>query len=334
MPGVGFPAAREGDTVTHDLVVPAGVIAPPLIPCPPTLGPVLIEGLPAAHVGCSVLCSGATSLAPIHPPPPPGVPPPPIVTGSATVLIHGLPAARWAPSGDLSACGAFLGDPKLAPSRRVLIGGPVISRRAAMAAAGAAPGTALTPSQLQRERPALKASAQGSAQAAEKAPKHEAVAPPVLKTTPLLRPYRGENTAQNRWHQKTTTVQYLDETERAQFRLSVKDGKLYDATGKPFDTSQGESLHTLGGGRAIWVMDEKGNIYASNHHEKGEFHHSSFLAGGDVAGAGEMEVKNGELVLLSSRSGHYRPKPEIHKQATSHMASLGIPMKRVTQEGI
>jgi hypothetical protein len=33
-----------------------------------------------------------------------------------------MPAARWAPSGDIAACGTFLGDPKLTPVRTVLIG--------------------------------------------------------------------------------------------------------------------------------------------------------------------------------------------------------------------
>lgn len=117
-----FPAAREGDPITHDSVSPSGVIGPPIVPCDPTMGPVLIEGLPAAHVGSTVLCTGATSLGPAHPPPPPGVPPPTILVGSPTVFIHGLPAARWIPSGDAAACGVFLGDAKLVAARTVFIG--------------------------------------------------------------------------------------------------------------------------------------------------------------------------------------------------------------------
>ncbi|MBF0235756.1 MAG: PAAR domain-containing protein, partial [Desulfamplus sp.] len=100
------------------MIVPSGVIGPPLSgPCP--MKPVLIEGLPAAHVNCTAICSGAISAGLVHPPPPV---PPPIVKGSMTVLIHGLPAARWAPSGDMAACGAFLGDPKLTATRTVFIG--------------------------------------------------------------------------------------------------------------------------------------------------------------------------------------------------------------------
>jgi len=118
-----FPAARKGDPVTHDLLVPSGVIGPPLTgPCP--TGPVMIEMLPAAHVNCLAICSGVTSAGPVHPPPVPPAPPGfPIIKGSLTVLIHNMPAARWSPAPDLAACGVFLGDPKLAAMRRVLIGG-------------------------------------------------------------------------------------------------------------------------------------------------------------------------------------------------------------------
>lgn len=114
-----FPAARKGDPITHDLLVPCGVIGPPLSgPCP--MGPVIIEGLPAAHVGCTVVCTGVISGGIAHPPPP--GPPVPIAVGSTTVFIHGMPAARWSPAPDIGACGVFLGDPKLAAARTVWIG--------------------------------------------------------------------------------------------------------------------------------------------------------------------------------------------------------------------
>jgi uncharacterized Zn-binding protein involved in type VI secretion len=114
-----FAAARIGDPATHDSTVASGVIGPP--PSPPSKGMVMIDGLPAAYVTCVVGCSGTTSTGPAHPPPS-AAPPPPIVVGEPTVLIHGFPAARWAPSGDLAACGAMLGDPKLLATRTVFIG--------------------------------------------------------------------------------------------------------------------------------------------------------------------------------------------------------------------
>jgi uncharacterized Zn-binding protein involved in type VI secretion len=116
-----YPAARKGDPATHDMIVPSGVIGPPIAgPCHPPFSPVMIEFLPAAHVNCTVFCSGSTSIGLVHPPPVPPAPPPPIVIGSPTVLIHGQPAARWL--SDKTACGALLGDVKLAAMRTVLIG--------------------------------------------------------------------------------------------------------------------------------------------------------------------------------------------------------------------
>lgn len=109
-----FPAARIVDPVTHDQLVPSGMIA-----APP--GTVLIERMMAATVTSTVACSGVISAGLAHPPPP--GPPPLIVVGSATALILGKPSARWAPT-DFAACSAFLGDIKLAVSRTVLIGGP------------------------------------------------------------------------------------------------------------------------------------------------------------------------------------------------------------------
>ena len=115
-----FPAARLVDPVTHDMIVPSGIIGPPL--APPMGGPVIIEGMPAAYVTCTTICTGVISVGLIHPPPPPGTPPLPIIKGSLTVHIYNLPAARWVPSMDIAVCGVFLGDPKLTSMRTVFIG--------------------------------------------------------------------------------------------------------------------------------------------------------------------------------------------------------------------
>ena len=119
-----FPAARIGDPITHDMTIPCGLIGPAApVPCPMCGAmPVMIEMLPAAHVGCSCVCTGLISGGIFHPPPPPPAPPPPIVKGSATVFIHGMPAARWTPAPDMGGCLVVLGDAKLTATRTVLIG--------------------------------------------------------------------------------------------------------------------------------------------------------------------------------------------------------------------
>lgn len=115
-----FPAARKTDVISHDGVTPSGAIAPPVVPC--AGGLVIIEGTPAAHINCTVACSGVSAAGPVHPPPPAPVP---IVMGSSTVHVHGLPASRWVPSGDQAVCCAQLGNAALVPIRTVLIGGAV-----------------------------------------------------------------------------------------------------------------------------------------------------------------------------------------------------------------
>ena len=110
-----FAAARVGDPLTHDMLVPCGTIAIPA--GPPTT---IIENMPAATVGCMCACTGGIMMGSVHPPPPLPVP---IANGSSSVFINYMPAARWAPSGDAAGCGVFLGDPKAAASRQTFIGG-------------------------------------------------------------------------------------------------------------------------------------------------------------------------------------------------------------------
>src|SRR5690606_5578484 len=135
-----------------------------------------------------------------------------------------------------------------------------------------------------------------------------------LKTTPLQRYYEGEHLPGNKqwkWVKPGgSQVKYLNATERARLALTVKDGKFYNADGNLFDTSVG-GTEWSGEGRAIYVMDEQGNIFASTKHQLGAFHHSSFLGGKQVAAAGELEVRDGLLVGLSDRSGHYAPAREF-----------------------
>ena len=107
-----------------------------------------------------------------------------------------------------------------------------------------------------------------------------------------------------------TKVKYLDEVERQEYKLHIKDGKLYDAKGKLFDTTKSSTFGGNGKGKAIFVMDEYGSIYASKVHKTGKFHHSSFLSGQPVASAGELVVKNGTPKAVTRRSGHYEPTAE------------------------
>ena len=106
-------------------------------------------------------------------------------------------------------------------------------------------------------------------------------------------------------------VKYLKTTEqRNQYRFGVDgEGRLMRGPDQqqPFDTSEFET-HFSGKGWAIYVMDPDGKMYAHNH-KVGRFHHSSFLAGSEAAGAGEIKVENGVIKVISNKSGHYQPSP-------------------------
>ena len=99
---------------------------------------------------------------------------------------------------------------------------------------------------------------------------------PVKKT--IRNPTTGATVEQN--------VRYLKtESERRPYLLTVESGLLHDHNGDAYDTSR-ESTEASGPGWAIFVMDEKGNVYAGTH-LFGVFHHSLFLGGAPAKAAGE-----------------------------------------------
>jgi hypothetical protein len=60
-------------------------------------------------------------------------------------------------------------------------------------------------------------------------------------------------------------------------------------------------------GAYIFVMDQFGRLYIHDFENAKQikFHHSGFLRGGDVAGAGTFIFENGKVSALSDWTGHY-----------------------------
>jgi uncharacterized Zn-binding protein involved in type VI secretion len=137
--------------------------------------------------------------------------------------------------------------------------------------------------------------------------------------------FKGEEIPNNRnnWLTGRSTVEYLNDAQRAELLLTIKDGKLYDAKGNLFDTI-GVWIDHRAPRSAIYVMDENGNFYASIDHKRGEFHHSSILGGRPVAGAGEIEVNRGVLQYINRGSGHYEPTPEMLQQTVNELRARGL----------
>lgn len=124
-----------------------------------------------------------------------------------------------------------------------------------------------------------------------------------------------------------SAVLYLDATQRKDYEISFGAGKLQRG-GEVFDTSDKE------GGEAIFVIGLDRQFYA--HYKKtGTFHHSSFLSGGPVLGAGTIKTNAaGELLEVTNQSGHYKPSKEqiINTLRILQYSGVDITHVRVTEQ--
>ncbi|MEM7616793.1 MAG: hypothetical protein AAF195_00240 [Pseudomonadota bacterium] len=124
-------------------------------------------------------------------------------------------------------------------------------------------------------------------------------------------------------------VSYLTENEREQYKLTIKDGLLYQGD-KIFDTTK---MYSKGeNGKVIFIITEKGEIYSAEFCNY-EFHHSSFMAGGRVLAAGMIGVKDGKITYLDDNSGHYSPGEHNVHQALMIMEQQGNSLESVFADG-
>ncbi len=134
-------------------------------------------------------------------------------------------------------------------------------------------------------------------------------------------------------------VKYLKTPEeRDQFRVFMSDGNMFSINSMnvgeednwkdkrvSFDLYDSPDLNHIHPSsrfmyEVIFVLDPRGNMYV-NMGTQGEFHHSSFLAGGPVIYAGEIEIRNGKLLHLNNSSGHYQPTETNMSSALKYLNS-------------
>jgi len=126
------------------------------------------------------------------------------------------------------------------------------------------------------------------------------------------------------WPMSGRKVEYDSTLEKQGLtRITFENGLLY-LQDKPFDTTKMVTYFS-GPGHAIYVMSKEGHFHVSSH-AVGYRHHSSLLAGGIVACAGEMKVDHGRLVVLSNKSGHYHPDLRHLFQTLSELQARNVPM--------
>lgn len=157
---------------------------------------------------------------------------------------------------------------------------------------------------------------------------------PVSATEPYqpikLQPKYVNENASCSWQpagQCAPYVVYFTESQSASLALSVSGGKLYQGS-TLFDTSGADPSHSILH-TSIFVMDMNGVVYASKQNKHYLLHHSSLLAGRDVAFAGEMEVVKGVITRVTNCSGHYMPNISYAKQLTESLQKQGysVPVK-------
>ncbi|XP_018860019.2 IQ domain-containing protein IQM3-like [Juglans regia] len=119
-------------------------------------------------------------------------------------------------------------------------------------------------------------------------------------------------------------IKYLGPQERKNYEYVVVEGKvIHKQTGDVLDTMDGSDRT-----KWIFVMSTSKKLYAGRK-KKGEFHHSSFLAGGTTLAAGRLVAEQGILKSISAYSGHYRPTDDKLDGFLSLLKENGVNLNEV-----
>ncbi|XP_039070454.1 IQ domain-containing protein IQM1-like [Hibiscus syriacus] len=106
-------------------------------------------------------------------------------------------------------------------------------------------------------------------------------------------------------------IKYLGPKERESYQVMMEEGKLIYKQNK-------EAVNTREGSKWIFVLSTCRILYVGEK-VKGEFHHSSFLAGGATIASGRLVVRQGTLYAVWAYSGHYRPTQENFMELCSFL---------------
>lgn len=127
-------------------------------------------------------------------------------------------------------------------------------------------------------------------------------------------------------------LEKLDNQDRAlQARYKDLREKVDQPARKQLVGTVKQETAALMASRLIYAMNAAGEFFVGES-LNGVFHHSSFLAGGAVASAGDIKVVGGEITAISNNSGHYKPGAAFLWQAVRQLEILGVDLSRVTVE--
>ena len=112
----------------------------------------------------------------------------------------------------------------------------------------------------------------------------------------------------------------LDDARRARIEVHIRDGRLYQLDNNNVLAPMNTEPYSM------FVMAGNGRLYAAP--PGTVYNHTGFMAGGRVAAAGELTVKDGVILHIDNQSGHYAPSIECHAQVLRRLASDGVPLPR------
>lgn len=101
----------------------------------------------------------------------------------------------------------------------------------------------------------------------------------------------------------------------------VEDGKLTYM-------QSGLAVNTTDGSKWIFVLSTTRSLYVGQK-KKGQFQHSSFLAGAATSAAGRLVAKDGVLKAIWPYSGHYLPTQENFNQFITFLQDNKVDLTHV-----
>lgn len=136
------------------------------------------------------------------------------------------------------------------------------------------------------------------------------------------------------------------------YNVGMLDGRmvLVDPDGNPIRDADGNPVYQDTTGiassarftgskpeRAIFTMDGEGQLRTTDAIGEAQrlqrnVHHSSLARGENVAGAGEMKIRDGNVEAVSDKSGHYRPDLAMTAQVDQRLQDSGADTSKVTYE--
>lgn len=132
------------------------------------------------------------------------------------------------------------------------------------------------------------------------------------------KPDKGENT-----FEKLANGKYYGKEERRKYALTIRNGKIYDASGKELSN------------KIQYVMAPDNTLYGKHYwphkleDRKAEEFHTRFTAASGIRCAGYFFVTNNKIIRIGNDSGHYKPHYRNLLQLLDYLHRQGVPLKDV-----